>query len=220
MFQTIRHNLGTYTKEFCPLRKAFGLSMQSYHVVPSAISSLLQRCCPTEVLFAVVAVVVLSVQGQSFGAFSHIREEVAEVMPPFADCNSPRAIVGVVCISRAVASPHHSSPTVIGWTARTLPRGVSMLSELSAGAFALEATARGGVSVLECRSLDDTFLSTVTATPPIRFSLTRWRGSRVLEADNRPSSKASSDEINKTPVSGELSVFHLGDHTRYTGFTQ
>lgn len=77
---------------------------------PPTGSLLLKPCGPAAVTGLVAFVVVYAVQGLALWPLAHVGVEVGEVMPAFADLNSPAAIVLVLLVLLAFASLQHGGP--------------------------------------------------------------------------------------------------------------
>lgn len=79
----------------------------------SAIGSLLAPIRPAAVIGFVMAVIVLTLQGQAGGGMAHVSDEVFEAVPPFAHVDTSPAIAWVGGVRGVVAAFQHQLPDVV-----------------------------------------------------------------------------------------------------------
>lgn len=92
----------------------------------SFVDCLLMPSRPPTILWAIVSVVVFSVQGFVFGSNSHILKKVGEIEPPRAYRNPAFSIVLPRFIRWFSAPRNHRNPTVIS-LGRPFPASVTMI---------------------------------------------------------------------------------------------
>jgi hypothetical protein len=108
----------TQTKNLSPFRNR-PLGPLPFEVVArSPIVGLFAHRCPTTVAGLIALVVVDTIQSVArAGALAHIGEEVLEAVPALADGDSSAAVIGIIGMSRIVATSAHIGPDFILWRA-------------------------------------------------------------------------------------------------------
>lgn len=134
---------------------------------------LLGGCRPSAILDAVIPLVVDAVDAVVLrGSPAHVGQEVLEDVPPLADRDTTRPVVGVVTVVWVFASTEHCGPgaifrSLVPISALPVPaaRFAQLYSQLSAKA----PTGIGHTSP-EYIAGDQALLAAVAATPPSRLS--------------------------------------------------
>jgi len=166
--------------------------------VLSAVTALLNRTCPTAILFAIIAIGINPVQCAFARTLAHVSEKCLKIQPFLAYGNSSTSVILVRDIIWAGTSSNHPAPCVVcpGW--RTFPARVSMFCHSCAGLFAFQTAARSRCSVSQRASLNRFLRPTLAPAQPVRFFLPGWgnRGVRIPE-DRKPAEHATS-EINQS----------------------
>ena len=70
--------------------------------------------CPPAIIGAVPDVVVDAFDGRARRSLTHVREEVAEVIPPLTDCYASRPVVLPMSAGRLSAAAAHRRPAYVG----------------------------------------------------------------------------------------------------------
>lgn len=109
------NHLSTNPHSSSPLLNHKRFSADGNEMGSSGVRGLLAFCCPSAILWAVVSVVVYSINGVAVaGPRSHISIKVLErVQPAFADDNPASAVIGVALVTRIDAPSFHVRPRLV-----------------------------------------------------------------------------------------------------------
>lgn len=124
------------------------------NLAAAPIETLLGTGRPSAVRRLVVAAVVFSIKRPAFGPLTHIRKEVLEVAPAFADCYPARAIVFEGKVPRVRAPRDHPAPRFISRAS-----GTTVLQTLT-------TPARSCGTDPKCRAAYHHLVAAITAARP------------------------------------------------------
>lgn len=97
------------------------------------VLALFKRICPFAVAGFISFVVVFSVNAEPILTFTHIRKEVAESLPSLTNFYPSRAVVFELGEFGIGATPHHYSPSPVGFWEFGSASSVSVLDPVSLG---------------------------------------------------------------------------------------
>jgi hypothetical protein len=100
---------------FTKRSNAAGDTSNGVNHIGALISQLLSACSPLAIIWLVVAIIVLAVQGVPFGTFSHICQEVLKgIDPSGTNLDSTAAVVVIALLLWVVTAHLHVHPRTVG----------------------------------------------------------------------------------------------------------
>jgi hypothetical protein len=145
------------TSHFRVIGDASGDSANRKNYVGSFVSQLLFARSPTAILWIIIAVIILSVQGMTFGAFSHISQEVFKgFQPSWTDLYSASAVVVIAFLIWIAAATFHVRPRTVG---SVLKISVPVCHARHIGGSVSQTAARSGATGCQTHAADFRFLA-------------------------------------------------------------
>lgn len=160
-------------KMLSPLRKRHGLAVVGKPDVAASVNALSFAARPLAIFLAVVTVIVKAFKGHALTRQPHIGEEVLKFVPPLANFNSPRSIVGKARHVRIVASAEHGIPQIVDRCFAHAVRSSSVSGRMLTG----EAPAGGGIAALEICETRQAGSTALAPASPFRNRLPAARDS-------------------------------------------
>lgn len=96
-----------------PLGNSFGFPKDSQPDIIPGVVLLLNQSCPIAIFWAVVSVVISTLQSHSIWAFAHIVDKVFKVLPSFTDLYSTPSVPFKRLVFFNGASPPHVIPRLV-----------------------------------------------------------------------------------------------------------
>lgn len=120
--KSIKHSCVILDAKMTTMRsnRSGGTAKRDEEVRPLVVCLSYQRR-PFAILWAVVSIVILAVNGVAIGALSHIGKEVQEFQPAFANLDAAPAVVFESGELLVIASSEHDSPYAVGFWKRLSP---------------------------------------------------------------------------------------------------
>src|SRR6185437_16574629 len=88
------------------------------------IAGLGKRVGPAAIGRRIGAVIVYAVEALAGRTFAHIGDEIADIVPALAYCDSSAAVAGIFLVFLVVTAAHHAPPR---WVQRMAPMSVAEL---------------------------------------------------------------------------------------------
>jgi hypothetical protein len=107
------NNMSRNMKKFAQFCKTGGFTVHGKNPIVSFISTLLNECFPSAVIWFVVSIVVLPAECQTGGRLSHVFIKVNKVEPAFAYFYTSPPIIEPVFVIWVKTTFHHSQPNAV-----------------------------------------------------------------------------------------------------------